>query len=187
MRRPGAIPRTIVPIINYYNPISSQIRRTPAPKRTPPKKKKLVRKAATKRRAKTGGCGFWGLGCVAHAVRKAASVAGNATDVTNLVNCVSHPIWGQCPEAAGKLGGLAAATATGGLSEGAVEALHRLLAIPETLTEPLWELVNAGYEANWHCRIASHATELDRRTLQRILARPGDLWLDVCGDGTEDE
>jgi hypothetical protein len=44
--------------------------------------------------------------------------------------------------------------------------------------------------ANWCCWVASHATEhaveLDRPTLQRILALPGDLWLDVCGDGSDD-
>jgi hypothetical protein len=38
----------------------------------------------------------------------------------------------------------------------------------------------------WFCYIASHATEhaaeLDRQTLQRLLALPGDLWLDVCGE-----
>jgi hypothetical protein len=51
----------------------------------------------------------------------------------------------------------------------------------------LWELVEAGYEANWTCFVASHATEhmveLDRDLLRRLLALPGDLWLDVCGDG----
>jgi hypothetical protein len=71
------------------------------------------------------------------------------------------------------------------------EHLHRLLAILEPATGPLWELVNAGYEANWYCWIASHATEhaaeLDRSTLQRLLALPGDLWLDVCGDETDNE
>jgi len=108
----------IVPRINYYNPISSQIPRTPAQKRTPPKKKKAVRKAATKRKAKASGCGFFGLGCVAHLARKAASVVGNATGVTNLVNCVSHPSWGQCLEAAAKIGLDVAAVATGGASEG---------------------------------------------------------------------
>jgi hypothetical protein len=65
------------------------------------------------------------------------------------------------------------------------EQLHRLLAILEPVTEALWELVHAGYDANWFCYIASHATEhaaeLDRQTMQRILALPGDLWLDVCG------
>ena len=67
--------------------------------------------------------------------------------------------------------------------------LHRLLAILEPVTWTLWELVSEGYDANWYCWIASHATEhaaeLDRETLQRLLALPGDLWLDVCGDGTD--
>ena len=53
----------------------------------------------------------------------------------------------------------------------------------------VWELTHAGYDANWFCYIASHATEhateLDRQTIQRILALPGDLWLDVCGDDTD--
>jgi hypothetical protein len=66
------------------------------------------------------------------------------------------------------------------------EQLHRLLAVLEPLTAPLWELADAGYDANWLCYVGSHATEhaaeLDRQTLRRILALPGDLWLDVCGD-----
>ncbi len=70
------------------------------------------------------------------------------------------------------------------------EQLHRLLAILEPVTTPIWDLVHEGYEANWFCYIASHAAEhaaeLDRTTLQRLLALPGDLWLDVCGDGTDD-
>jgi hypothetical protein len=69
------------------------------------------------------------------------------------------------------------------------EHLHRLLANLEPVTALLWELVHEGYEANWFCYIASHAAEhaaeLDRPTLQRLLALPGDLWLDVCGDGTD--
>jgi hypothetical protein len=69
------------------------------------------------------------------------------------------------------------------------EHLHRLLAILEPVTAPLWELVRGGYDANWFCYIASnaaeHAAELDRQTLHRILALPGDLWLDVCGDYTD--
>jgi len=56
-------------------------------------------------------------GCVVHVVRKAASVVGNATGVTNLVNCVSHPTLGQCLEAAGKIGLDALAVATDGGSE----------------------------------------------------------------------
>lgn len=67
--------------------------------------------------------------------------------------------------------------------------LHRLLAILEPVTAPLWELTRIGYDANWFCYIASHATEhateLDRQTMQRILALPGDLWLDVCGDDAD--
>jgi len=69
--------------------------------------------------------------------------------------------------------------------------LHRLLVLLEPVTAPLWDLIRAGYEANWFCYLASHATEhaaeLDRQTMQRILALPGDLWLDVCGDGFDDE
>jgi Domain of unknown function (DUF4279) len=68
--------------------------------------------------------------------------------------------------------------------------LRRLLAILEPVTAPLWDLADAGYEANWYCFAASHATEhaieLDRPILQRLLALPGDLWLDVCGDGSDD-
>jgi hypothetical protein len=67
--------------------------------------------------------------------------------------------------------------------------LHRLLAILEPATAALWELAHAGYDANWHCYIASHATEhaaeLDRQTMRRVLTLPGDLWLDVCGDDTD--
>ena len=67
--------------------------------------------------------------------------------------------------------------------------MHRLLAILEPRTAALWGLAHAGYEANWLCYIASHATEyaaeLDRQTMQRVLALPGDLWLDVCGDDTD--
>jgi Domain of unknown function (DUF4279) len=69
--------------------------------------------------------------------------------------------------------------------------LLRLLAVLEPVTQPLWDLVHAGYRANWFCYVASHATEhaaeLDRHLLQRLLALPGDLWLDVSGDGTDDD
>jgi hypothetical protein len=69
--------------------------------------------------------------------------------------------------------------------------LGRLLDVLEPVTAQLWDLVRAGYEANWFCYIASHATEhaaeLDRPTLKRLLALPGDLWLDVCGDGFDEE
>lgn len=69
--------------------------------------------------------------------------------------------------------------------------LHHLLAVLEPVTAQLWELANAGYQANWFCYIASHTTEhaaeLGRPTLQRLLALPGDLWLDVCGDSFDYE
>jgi hypothetical protein len=71
------------------------------------------------------------------------------------------------------------------------EQLHRLLAILEPVTSALWDLVQAGYQATWLCYIASHATEhaaeLDRQTIQRLLALPGDVWLDVCGDGLDED
>jgi hypothetical protein len=66
--------------------------------------------------------------------------------------------------------------------------LHKLLATLEPVTAALWDLVHEGYEANWFCYIASHATEhaaeLDRPTLQRLLSLPGDLWLDISADNT---
>jgi uncharacterized protein DUF4279 len=84
-------------------------------------------------------------------------------------------------------------SSSSGIEDGTelTEQLHRLLAILEPVSAPLWELVHEGYEANWFCYIASHAAEhaaeLDRTTLRRLLALPGDLWLDVCGDGTDEE
>ena len=70
------------------------------------------------------------------------------------------------------------------------EHLRRLLVILEPVSTPLWELANAGYEANWYCFAAAHAAEraieLDRQVLRRVLALPGDLWLDVRGDGGDD-
>lgn len=66
---------------------------------------------------------------------------------------------------------------------------HRRVSGNRSATALLWELVRAGYGANWFCYIASHATEhaaeLDRQTLQRLLALPGDIWLDVCGDDAD--
>ena len=107
----------VVPIYIRYNPPEPP-RRTPVQKRTPPKKKKVIRKAATKHKAKASGCGFLGLGCVAHVASKVGSAVGNATGVTNLVSCVSHPTLGECLEAAAKIGLDAAAVASGGASEG---------------------------------------------------------------------
>lgn len=70
------------------------------------------------------------------------------------------------------------------------EQLRRLLDLLEPVTGAIWELIYEGYEADWYCWVASHATEhaaiLDRSTLQRLLAFPGDLWLDVSGDDTNE-
>lgn len=71
------------------------------------------------------------------------------------------------------------------------EQLGRLLAVLEPVAGELWELADAGYEANWYCWVESHATEhaveIDRQLMQRLLALPGDLWLDVCGDGEDED
>jgi hypothetical protein len=68
--------------------------------------------------------------------------------------------------------------------------LDRLLAVLEPRAAALWELTGAGYEANWHCWVeshaAEHAVEIDRQLMTRLLALPGDLWLDVCGDNEEE-
>jgi hypothetical protein len=70
------------------------------------------------------------------------------------------------------------------------DQLGRLLDRLEPVSGAIWDLVREGYEADWYCWIASHATEhaviLDRVTSQRLLALPGELWLDVCGDGTDE-
>jgi Domain of unknown function (DUF4279) len=66
------------------------------------------------------------------------------------------------------------------------DQLERLLTKLEPVSGTLWELVRAGYQANWLCYVASHPTEhaaeLSRPLLTRLLGLPGDLWLDVCGD-----
>lgn len=66
------------------------------------------------------------------------------------------------------------------------DQLERLLEMLEPVAPVLWNLAEAGYDANWFCYVASHATEhsveLDRQLLTRLLALPGELWLDVCGD-----
>jgi hypothetical protein len=83
------------------------------------------------------------------------------------------------------------------LSSGAIEdgveldeRLRRLLVVLEPVEAKLWELTSVGYRANWFCYVASsaaeHAVELDRELLGRLLALPGDLWLDVQGDALAD-
>jgi hypothetical protein len=55
-------------------------------------------------------------------------------------------------------------------------AAYRLLAVLEPVTAPLEDLARTGYEANWLCYVASHTTEhaseLDRHTIERLLALP---------------
>jgi hypothetical protein len=65
-------------------------------------------------------------------------------------------------------------------------ALGRVLDQLEPESEALWALTRKGYWANWFCYVGSgaceHAVELDRATLGRLLALPGELWLDVNPD-----
>jgi len=71
------------------------------------------------------------------------------------------------------------------------DQLRVLLDQLEPVTAQLWELVGAGYLANWFCYLGSysteHAAELDRDTLKRLLALPGELWLDVYPAEPHDE
>ena len=79
------------------------------------------------------------------------------------------------------------------LSSGEIEAgvelndqIRRLLAVLEPVKAELWDLTAQGYRANWFCYVASspaeHAAELGRGLLTDLLALPGDLWLDICGE-----
>lgn len=76
-----------------------------------------------------------------------------------------------------------------GIEEGVElgDQLVRLLDVLEPVAADLWDLIRDGYRANWFCYVASnpaeHAAELNRDLLARLLLLPGDLWLDVCGDG----
>ncbi len=72
-----------------------------------------------------------------------------------------------------------------GIEEGVelADSLHKLFDRVEAVAAMLWHLEGEGYSVNWPCILGSHglehAVELDRHTLQRLLALPGDLWLDV--------
>ena len=63
------------------------------------------------------------------------------------------------------------------------ESLGKLLDRVESAAAALWALEGEGYRITWPCILGSHrlehSVELDRRMLQRLLALPGDLWLDV--------
>jgi hypothetical protein len=69
-------------------------------------------------------------------------------------------------------------------------ALGRVLDQLEPVSEAVWALTREGYWANWFCYVGSsageHAAELDRDTLGRLLALPGELWLDVYPDDKDD-
>ncbi len=71
------------------------------------------------------------------------------------------------------------------------DQIQHLLDRLEPVTPVLLDLVREGYEANWFCYLGSHAAdhaaELDRALLERLLLLPGDLWLDVYGDGEDEE
>ncbi|MCE0540692.1 DUF4279 domain-containing protein [Kineosporia rhizophila] len=67
--------------------------------------------------------------------------------------------------------------------------LERLLAQLEPVAATLWELEREGYEATWFAMLdvkdGENATELHRSILQRLVALPGDLWLDVYRDDSD--
>ena len=67
--------------------------------------------------------------------------------------------------------------------------LRKLLTVLEPRTADVWNLVQRGYEANWFCYVGSYATEhavvLDRDLMTRLVALPGELWLDIYEDGPD--
>ena len=71
------------------------------------------------------------------------------------------------------------------------EQIDKLLVRLEPVQDALWDLAREGYFANWSCVVYSNVCEpavaLDRLFLARLLKLPGDLWIDVAGDGSEDE
>ena len=64
--------------------------------------------------------------------------------------------------------------------------LDRVLAKLTARREALWALADEGYEMDWSCYVGSHATEhaveLSRQLMERLLAIPGELLLDVYSD-----
>lgn len=65
------------------------------------------------------------------------------------------------------------------------QSLQKVLDQLTPVAPELWNLMHDGYEADWFCYVGSfaveHAVELDRDTLTRVLALPGELLLDVYG------
>jgi len=67
---------------------------------------------------------FIGLGCVGHALASAATVVADVTGITNTLNCIENPSWGQCLQAAAKIGMDVLAVATDGASEAAEASIE---------------------------------------------------------------
>ena len=69
--------------------------------------------------------------------------------------------------------------------------LNDLLDLLEPRAAVLHALVADGCVANWFCYLGSHAAEhaaeLPSSLLRRLVSLPGDLWLDVYGDGHDEE
>jgi Domain of unknown function (DUF4279) len=63
------------------------------------------------------------------------------------------------------------------------DCLRQLLDRVEPAAASLWHLEGEGYRVSWPCILGTHtlehSVELDRQTLQRLIALPGDLWLDI--------
>lgn len=66
---------------------------------------------------------------------------------------------------------------------GLARSLQDVLDRVEPAAASLWDLERDGYRVGRFCYLGSDAAELaaeiDRATLQRLLALPGDLWLGV--------
>jgi hypothetical protein len=66
------------------------------------------------------------------------------------------------------------------------DAIRAVLDRLEPAADALHALVAQGWWANWFCFVGSaaceHAVEIDRDLMRRLLALPGDLWLDVYPD-----
>jgi hypothetical protein len=79
------------------------------------------------------------------------------------------------------------ATPTDGVEVG--DAIRAVLDRLEPAADVLHALVAEGWWANWFCYVGSaaceHAVEIDRDLMHRLLAIPGELWLDVYPDDEE--
>jgi hypothetical protein len=68
--------------------------------------------------------------------------------------------------------------------------LDRVLAKLIARRDALWRLADEGYEMDWFCYVGSyaseHAVELSRQMMERLLAVPGELLLDVYGEDSDE-